>query len=171
MLAFYKFPNYAHQKINSSLTKGRNLEKRILAKKLTDEVSIFNIFKNIVSFVIYMHHHNYIHRDLRLDNILFDGKRIKIDDFQKATKLKPGKKLKEITGNPYYVAPEIIKGKYGHGVDVWALGVILYTMVFNKFPFTGDSTDETIEMIRNPHQSPNYDFAPSQRRKGYTNKG
>lgn len=138
---------------------------------MTDEISIFNIFKDIVSFVIYLHKENYIHRDIRLDNILFDGKRIKIDDFQKASKLKKGRKLKEITGNPYYVAPEILKGKYGHEIDVWALGVILYTMVFNKFPFTGETTNDTIQMIQDPKHEPNYFYSEHGSSKKMNTKG
>lgn len=137
---------------------GRNLEERIRNKKLVDEVSIYNIFKNIVSLVIYLHKEGIIHRDLRLNNILFDGKRVKIDDFQKAKPLEKGKKLKEITGNPFYVAPEILKGKYGHKIDVWALGVILYTMVFANYPFYGQSTEETIGNIQRLDFVPNYQF-------------
>ena len=139
--------------------KGRNLEERIMNKKLNDEVSIYQIFKEIVSLVKYMHNEGIVHRDLRLSNILFDGKRVKLDDFQKAVQLSAGKKLKEVTGNPFYVAPEILKGKYDHRIDIWALGVILYTLVFNKYPFYGSNTEETIDNIQNNDFEPEYDFS------------
>ena len=137
---------------------GRNLEERIRSGKLRDEITIYNIFKEIVSLVIYLHRENILHRDLRLNNILYDGKKVKIDDFQKAVELKPYRYLNEITGNPFYVAPEILNGKYNHSIDVWALGIILYHMVFLRYPFAGKNTEDTVNKIQNPGYYPNYNF-------------
>lgn len=125
---------------------------------MVDEISIYNIFKEIVSLVIYLHREGIVHRDLRLNNILFDGKKVKIDDFQKAIDLGPYSYLNEVTGNPYYVAPEILKGRYNHTIDVWALGVILYHMVFMRYPFIGKNTEETVNKIQNPEFFPDYNF-------------
>jgi len=125
-----------------------------------DEVTIYSIFQEIVSLVIYLHRENIVHRDLRLNNILFDGKKVKIDDFQKAKELKPFRYLNEISGNPFYVAPEILSGKYNQAIDVWALGVILYHMVFHKYPFVGKNTEDTVNKIQNPDFLPDYSFNP-----------
>jgi calcium-dependent protein kinase len=89
---------------------------------------------------------------------LFDGKKVKIDDFQKAIELGPYRYLDEVTGNPYYVAPEILKGRYNHTIDVWALGVILYHMVFMRYPFIGKNTEDTVNRIQNPEFFPDYSF-------------
>jgi calcium-dependent protein kinase len=154
----YIIMEYFQGKSLSLLTSGRNLEERIRSGKLTDEVTIYNIFKEIVSLVIYLHRENIVHRDLRLNNILFDGKKVKIDDFQKAKELKPFRYLSEITGNPFYVAPEILNGKYNQSIDVWALGVILYHMVFLKYPFAGKNTEDTVNKIQNQDFYPDYNF-------------
>ena len=49
------------------------------------------------------------------------------------------KKLSELMGTPYYVAPEILGGKYGPKVDLWSIGVMTYQLLSGELPFTGDS--------------------------------
>lgn len=90
----------------------------------------------IVQALKYLHHNRVIHRDLKLGN-LFVGDRmeLKLGDFGLATRLEfPGEKKRTICGTPNYIAPEILDGKVGHSyeVDVWSLGVILYTLLIGK---------------------------------------
>jgi len=69
------------------------------------------------------------HRDIKLDNILLDGKgNVKIGDFGVSKQCQKGQlKMTEQCGTPAYIAPEIIMGFDGtYKVDIWALGVILY---------------------------------------------
>ena len=60
---------------------------------------------------------------------------IKLGDFGLATKLDfDGEKKNTICGTPNYIAPEILEGKSGHSyqVDIWSLGVIIYTLIIGK---------------------------------------
>ncbi len=60
---------------------------------------------------------------------------IKLGDFGLATKLEfDTEKKRTICGTPNYIAPEILDGKTGHSyeVDVWSLGVIIYTLLIGK---------------------------------------
>ena len=86
-----------------------------------------------------MHQFNVIHRDLKLGNLfLSDKMEIKIGDFGLATRLEyEGERKRTICGTPNYIAPEILEGKSGHSfeVDIWAVGVIIYTLLIGKPPF------------------------------------
>jgi polo-like kinase 1 len=76
---------------------------------------------------------------------------IKIGDFGLATKLDyQGQTRRTICGTPNYIAPEILEGKTGHSyeVDIWSLGVILYTLIIGKPPFETNDVKTTYRKIR-----------------------
>lgn len=76
---------------------------------------------------------------------------IKLGDFGLATKLEyEGEKKRTICGTPNYIAPEILEGKHGHSyeVDVWSLGVIIYTLLIGKPPFETSDVKTTYRRIR-----------------------
>lgn len=76
---------------------------------------------------------------------------IKLGDFGLATKLDfDGEKKRTICGTPNYIAPEVLEGKSGHSyeVDVWSLGVIIYTLLIGKPPFETSDVKATYKKIR-----------------------
>lgn len=106
----------------------------------------------MVSALKYLHAHKVIHRDLKLGNLFVNDKmEIKIGDFGLATKLEfEGDRKRTICGTPNYIAPEILEGKNGHSyeVDIWSLGVIIYTMLVGKPPFETSDVKTTYKKIR-----------------------
>ena len=86
----------------------------------------------------FAHSKNVIHRDLKPENILIntDGK-VKVADFGVAKALAEKSAASTTIGTPYYMAPEQFDGKYGIGVDVYALGCIFYHLLKGAPPFTG----------------------------------
>ena len=105
-----------------------------------------------------MHAHRVIHRDLKLGNLFLNDKlEVKVGDFGLATKLEfDGERKRTICGTPNYIAPEVLEGKHGHSyeVDIWSLGVIIYTLIYGKPPFETQDVKATYKRIR----TGNYDF-------------
>lgn len=111
-----------------------NLNSGLTIREIQDIFAKLNLaLKNMFS-------NDIIHGDLRLSNILLQydkdniipklseyGKKILLDD-----------KLKVMHSSTFYSAPELLRGdEYNYKVDLWSLGVILYRLYFNKFPFQG----------------------------------
>ncbi|ODN75912.1 hypothetical protein L202_05897 [Cryptococcus amylolentus CBS 6039] len=101
----------------------------------------------------YMHQMNVIHRDLKLGNLFLDENMdIKVGDFGLAALIeKPGDRKKTICGTPNYIAPEVLfDTANGHSfeVDVWSVGVILYTLLIGKPPFQTKDVKAIYKRIR-----------------------
>jgi polo-like kinase 1 len=120
-------------------------------KRLTDiEVQCYSV--QIIKALKYLHSNNIIHRDLKLGNLFIcEDMKLKLGDFGLATKLEyNGERRRTVCGTPNYIAPEILDGRYGHSfeVDIWALGVILYTLLIGKPPFESSDVKTTYKRIK-----------------------
>lgn len=76
---------------------------------------------------------------------------VKVGDFGLATKLEFSRERKRtICGTPNYIPPEVLEGKqpYSYEVDIWALGVIMYTLLYGVCPFQTNGYQKTYDKIR-----------------------
>ena len=118
--------------------KGYDLFKVISIKNYTkfDENDMSIIIVQLTKALYFIHSKNIIHRDIKPENIIFANKNdyssLKLIDFGLATNKKEDNKK---VGTPYYMSPEMIKGNFCDKSDIWAIGIILYLMLTDKFPF------------------------------------
>ena len=128
----------------------------VKARKVLNEYEARSYIWMILVGIKHLHENNIIHRDLKLGNIFLNLENdIKLGDFGLATTLDQVTDRKKyacicgldihviiifrtICGTPNYIAPEILFDKErGHSfeVDIWAVGIILYTCLYGKPPF------------------------------------
>lgn len=121
--------------------------------KVSSEKQTVLIVRQLLEAMAYLHKNNIVHRDLKVQNVLFTTKKkdeIKLIDFNIATKHDENEDspLSLKCGSLYYVSPEVLGKEYGKSCDVWSLGVIVYVLLFGKYPFYGESRDITLMKIR-----------------------
>lgn len=124
------------------------------------------LMRQMMAAVAYCHAQGIAHRDLKLENFVFDGPGddavLKLIDFGLSKKYMEGQRMRSLVGTPYYIgthlpacpracsarpppalphalaAPEVLRGQgYGLPCDVWGLGVIAFMLLSGKPPFNG----------------------------------
>ncbi|KAH9293092.1 hypothetical protein KI387_041704, partial [Taxus chinensis] len=137
------------------LCSGGDLYERIVEKKTFREDEAAAVLKSLMEAIRFCHSKGIVHRDLKPENILFADdssfpNRIKLADFGEASfSSSSGKKMRELVGTPFYMAPEVVQGNYyDEKVDVWSAGVILYIMLAGIPPFNGETTQQIFEAVQ-----------------------
>jgi serine/threonine protein kinase len=104
-----------------------------------EEKEICRMFKQIALGVQHLHDNKIVHRDIKDENVVLDHEHggLRLIDFGSAAYLKPGRKYETFVGTLDYAAPEILRGHTysGKPQDVWALGILLFTLVYRENPF------------------------------------
>ncbi|OII76870.1 protein kinase domain-containing protein [Cryptosporidium andersoni] len=105
--------------------------------------------RRILLALQWLHTNDFVHRDLKTENLILENKdcpeSLKIIDFGLAASLgSPAMKMR--CGSPGYVAPEILEDKsYNTKVDVFSIGVVLYTVLGGSPPFPGNNMKEILK--------------------------
>lgn len=136
------------------LSSGGELFDRIIESGHFTEVQAATLMQQIVRAIYYMHENKVCHRDLKPENFLFSTKDsieknlLKIIDFGLSCKYETGQVLTTKAGTPYYVAPQVLAGKYDQLSDLWSCGVIMYVMLCGYPPFFGETDAEVLSKVR-----------------------
>ena len=130
--------------ISEYCSKG-DIIKNLLEKGTFDESFSCKIFQQIISSLEYLHKNNICHRDIKPENILLTEKLdAKLTDFGLSRYFKKNELLNSSCGSPIYAAPEMLEGKSYDGtkIDIWSLGISLYTMVCGELPFVVEDEND-----------------------------
>jgi len=118
------------------------------------EAAAATLMDKMLSAIIYCHHHGIVHRDIKLDNMMYEGEaedaELKLIDFGFACEVQAGReRMSDQLGTPSYMAPELwADQQYDSSVDVWALGVVAYMLMSGCRPFDHTNREEKMRMIR-----------------------
>lgn len=138
---------------------GGELYDALIKNDSYDESYAAHLFFQMVAAVNYVHTQKLAHRDLKLENFIFENKEehspLKLIDFGLSHMAnKSGiHKMKSVVGTPYYIAPEILKTQHNKGktyderCDVWSLGVLLYMLLSGTPPFGGNDDRGIMESV------------------------
>ena len=123
----------------ASLLVQRWAEADAEGRKFLDEGEVMSYFVQLADGLAHLHEKRVLHRDLKPENVFVcDRSTLKIGDFgiSRVLSLSVSELAQTVVGSLTYISPEIIHGEsYSYKTDVWSLGVMLYRISSNKFPF------------------------------------
>jgi len=130
-----------------------NLQHYVIREKKLSEKEAIVIFFDIVRVVESLHSKNIVHRDLKLGNMVLNKRtrRVTLTNFCLGKHLLSDKdRLRDQRGSPAYISPDVLSGKpyLGKPSDMWALGVVLFTMLYGQFPFYDSVPQELFRKIK-----------------------
>jgi len=133
------------------LLEGKELFDFLFQRDRLKESEAATIIKQLVQWIAYLNSNNIWHRDIKLENIVIDSFKfqIKILDFGFSWYYEEGVLMDTKVGTPYYIAPEVLKGKYGPEWDMWSIGVIAYIMLVGSPPFHSKEVNNILRNILN----------------------
>jgi len=148
------FEDKRHIFLVMELCSGGELFDRIIEAGQFTEKCAAAVAQQMLSAVFYMHTSGVCHRDLKPENFLFQSKgpieesTLKIIDFGLSKRFQEREMMSSTVGTPYYVAPQVLQGKYDKACDLWSCGVILYMMLVGYPPFRGKTEQEVLQKVR-----------------------
>ncbi|KAI8866660.1 kinase-like protein, partial [Ramicandelaber brevisporus] len=135
------------------LCSQKTLETLLRMRRTLNEYEVRYFMLQLSDAIGHMHQNKVIHRDIKFANILLDGNmRIRVTDFGLSARLNTdAERKRSFLGTQTFLAPEVVaKGKFGHSyeVDVWALGIMMYTMLYGRSPFAEKDNKDTAALYQ-----------------------
>mmetsp|Transcript_60134 Transcript_60134/g.196409 ORF Transcript_60134/g.196409 Transcript_60134/m.196409 type:complete len:637 (-) Transcript_60134:434-2344(-) len=135
---------------------GGELFDRVVSQGHFSEEVAADSLRQILLAVRHLHRKGVAHRDIKLENFLFESKDsnfIKLIDFGLAKFCGEGECMTDCCGTVSYMAPEVLRQKYTVQSDMWSVGVIAYVLLAGCMPFRNESEEQTIKDIRKANYS------------------
>ncbi|CAK0903531.1 unnamed protein product [Prorocentrum cordatum] len=138
------------------LCTGKELFERLAERRWYSEFDAARVARQMLDAVSYLHTQNICHRDLKLENWLYEDNtseaKLKLCDFGFGQIVEPSVQLTATLGSLFYVAPEVLEGSYGLPCDMWSVGArwrIVYMLLSGVPPFDGKTDADVMQKIRN----------------------
>jgi serine/threonine protein kinase len=129
------------------LVEGRSLAERLDADGPLADAEVVHLVAGVSAALDVLHEQGLVHRDVKPENVLLDGRTVALTDFGLARAVAdtvltlPGR----VSGTVDYLAPELILGESpSPRSDVYALGCLAYECVAGRSPFAGRPAGEVI---------------------------
>ncbi|XP_021766877.1 calcium-dependent protein kinase 2-like [Chenopodium quinoa] len=133
------------------LCAGGELFDRIIAQGHYSERAAAAVCRQIVKVVQICNFMGVLHRDLKPENFLLsskdEGAMLKATDFGLSVFIEEGKVYRDVVGSAYYVAPEVLRRRYGKEIDIWSAGIMLYILLSGVPPFWAENEKGIFDAI------------------------
>jgi len=106
--------------------------------------------------IAYMHHHRYMHRDIKLENYMLKDpttRTLQLVDFGLATRFTKGQKHFDTKGTPAYMAPEVILKCYDEKCDIWSIGIVCFILCVADIPWDDCCSTDMKSLVVNDVRS------------------
>jgi len=149
------------------LCTGSELSDRLIEVGKFTECQAAGLMQQIFDAVVYLHANQICHRDLKPENILFSSLEpiehgtLKLIDLGSACMFHKGQVMRTKAGSSYFVAPQVLSGRYDHSSDLWSCGIIMHILLCGYPPFYGETEDEVLAKVRKGA----FSFAPKDWKK------
>uniref|UniRef100_A0A3Q3JEA3 CaM kinase-like vesicle-associated protein n=1 Tax=Monopterus albus TaxID=43700 RepID=A0A3Q3JEA3_MONAL len=135
--------------IIQELATGGDVFDWILDQGNYTERDASNVIKQVLEAVAYLHSLNIVHRNLKLENLMYytenNHNKVVLRDFYLSRF--ENRPITEPCGTPEYLAPEVVaRHRYGRPVDCWAVGVIMYILLSGNPPFYDETEEENTDL-------------------------
>lgn len=134
------------------LCEGGELFDRIITEGTFSEKAAAAYVRQILSALFYLHNRGVCHRDIKPENFLLGSKhpdaQLKLIDFGLSARFSNNGFMRSKSGTPYYVAPEVLAGKYTEKCDIWSVGVLTYILLCGYPPFNGRTDKDILAQVR-----------------------
>jgi len=127
--------------------EGQSLREMLIAEPqgLGPQKAAFFV-RELAKGLGYLHDHGIVHRDMKPGNIFYEDGYVKIGDYGLSKFISVSRHSAQTAsiGTVHYMAPEIGSGQYHRGIDIYALGVMLYEMLLGRVPYEGSTMAEVL---------------------------
>ena len=117
-------------------------------------MNVAHLAVQIVASVHYLHDRNVMHRDLKCDNYLLDRSnmldkqcKVVLADFGTACAAEPTDRFAEQVGTKFYWSPQVYDADYGRAADIFALGVVMFTLLKGRYPFDTENKTRVMKVF------------------------